>query len=49
MEYVVTLERDTNSSYWVRCPDIPEMNSVGDTVEDALKYTGPMPVTKKLK
>ena len=37
MEYVVTLERDTNSSYWVRCPDIPEMNSVGDTVEDALK------------
>lgn len=37
MEYVVTLELDTNSTYWVRCPDIPEMNSVGDTVDDALK------------
>ena len=37
MEYVVTLERDTNDTYWVRCPDIPEMNSVGETVDDALK------------
>lgn len=37
IEYVVTLELDTNHTYWVRCPDVPEMNSVGDTVEDALK------------
>ena len=37
MEYVVTLEPDTNGSYLVLCPDIPEFVSVGDTVEDALK------------
>lgn len=37
MEYVVTLTWDTNNTYWVQCPDIPEMNSVGDTVDEALK------------
>lgn len=37
MQYIVTLEHDTNGSYLVLCPDIPEMVSVGDTVEDALK------------
>lgn len=37
MEYVVTLEPDTNGSYLVLCPDIPEFASVGDTVEEALK------------
>lgn len=37
MEYVVTLTADTNDTYWVQCPDIPEMNSVGDSVEEALK------------
>jgi len=37
MEYIVTLEPDTNGSYLVLCPDIPEMVSVGNTVENALK------------
>lgn len=37
MQYIVTLEPDTNGSYLVLCPDIPEMVSVGNTVEDALK------------
>lgn len=37
MEYIVTLEPDTNGSYLVLCTDIPEFVSVGDTVEDALK------------
>lgn len=37
MEYIVTLEPDTNGSYLVLCPDIPEMVSVGNTVDEALK------------
>jgi antitoxin HicB len=36
MRYPVTLEIEKNGVL-VGCPDIPEMHSVGDTVEDALR------------
>lgn len=28
---------NTGAGYWVRCRDLPEMNSVGDTKEEALR------------
>ena len=34
--YPVNLHKDTNGSYLVEVPDLPEANSVGDDVEQAL-------------
>lgn len=36
MEYVVEVEKDTNSSVLITCVDIPEFASVGDDIEEAL-------------
>lgn len=34
---IVTDDGDPDTGYWVVCPDIPEMNSLGDTPEEALR------------
>ncbi|WP_159991923.1 type II toxin-antitoxin system HicB family antitoxin [Pelistega ratti] len=36
LQYPVDVIQDTNGSYLVTCPDIPEMASVGDDIEEAL-------------
>lgn len=36
LRYPVDVIKDTNGTYLVTCPDIPEMASVGDDVEEAL-------------
>ena len=36
LNYPVNLTQDTNGSYLVSFPDLPDVNSVGDTVEEAL-------------
>lgn len=36
LSYPVEVIKDTNGSYLVTCPDIPEMASVGDDIEEAL-------------
>lgn len=37
MQYAVTLTPDTNNTYMVKCRDLPELISCGDSIEDALK------------
>lgn len=37
MQYAITLTKDTNDSYMVQCRDLPESNSVGYSVDEALK------------
>lgn len=37
MQYAITLTKDTNDSYMVQCRDLPELNSVGYSIEEALK------------
>lgn len=36
MHYPVKITK-TEPGYWVQCRDLPEMNSVGDTLEEALR------------
>lgn len=36
LRYPVDIIQDTNGSYLVTCPDIPEMASVGEDIEEAL-------------
>jgi antitoxin HicB len=36
LAYPVKLTKDTNGTYLVEMPDIPEVTSVGDDIEDAL-------------
>jgi len=38
MEYRVRLEKDDNGTYLVTTPDLPEMTTFGDTVEEALAH-----------
>jgi antitoxin HicB len=36
MQYPVRIT-NTGADFWVQCRDLPEMNSVGDTLEEALR------------
>ncbi|MDY3331250.1 MAG: type II toxin-antitoxin system HicB family antitoxin [Pelistega sp.] len=36
LKYPVNIIQDTNGAYLVTCPDIPEMASVGDSIDEAL-------------
>ncbi|MDH2927221.1 type II toxin-antitoxin system HicB family antitoxin [Lonepinella koalarum] len=36
LRYPIEIIKDTNDTYLVTCPDIPEMASVGDDIESAL-------------
>jgi antitoxin HicB len=36
MKYALEITQDTNGTYLVICPDLPEVLSVGDSIEDAL-------------
>lgn len=38
MEYRVHIEKDDNGAYLVTAPDLPEVVTFGDTVEDALAH-----------
>lgn len=37
LNYPITLTPDSNGTYLVGFPDLPEANSVGDDLEDALR------------
>ena len=37
LNYPITLTPDSNGTYLVGFPDLPEVNSVGDDLEDALR------------
>lgn len=35
--YPVIVHQEDGAGYWLSCPDIPEFNGVGDTLEEALQ------------
>ncbi len=38
LEYAIKFEEDDNDTYLVTCPDLPEVVTFGETIEDAIGY-----------